>query len=101
MLQTQVNEKQAFSNSSLLLNEPTVPLPTHEAGHTPHRGSERPAAQRQEPQRGGQAYVGGRAGPYSRTLTRSGLMVADEIISRADALKVCRLCDTSLTLTLT
>ena len=26
-------------------------------------------------------------------------MVADEIISRADALKVCRLCDTSRTLT--
>ena len=52
------------------MNKPTVPLqtvPTDEAGHTPHCGSEIPAAQRQETTKeGGQAYVGGRAGPYSR-----------------------------------
>ena len=29
------------------MNKPTVPLPTDEAGHTPHCGSEIPAAQRQ------------------------------------------------------
>ena len=31
-----------------VMNKPTVPLPTDEAGHTPHCGSEMPAAQRQE-----------------------------------------------------
>ena len=30
------------------MNKPTVPLPTDEAGHTPHCGSEIPAVQRQE-----------------------------------------------------
>ena len=41
------------------MNKPTVPLPTDEAGHTLHCGSEIPAAQRQETTKeGGQAYVG-------------------------------------------
>ena len=40
------------------MNKPTVPLPTDEAGHTPHCGSEIPAAQTQETTKeGGQAYL--------------------------------------------
>ena len=36
------------NNHNLVRNKPTVPLPTDEAGHTPHSGSEKPAAQTKE-----------------------------------------------------
>ena len=71
-----------ISSLRSIMNKPTVPLPTDEAGHTPHCGSEIPAAQTRNHERGG---AGLRRGGSCRAL-QQGVGVQRESLLRLVAL---------------